>query len=124
MIFWQRTFSGFVASGTYRGWNLEIVNKILSRTKFRVIYTLDENSLVDVFKTNPQNYSFIQSKCKNIMQGRTFTEYTEIDTFLRWPRTLNDEAVTHEAATHAVAHLNYALKDAVTYLRAKGITVE
>jgi hypothetical protein len=123
MIIWQSTFGGFQAGGYLQGWNIEISSKLFSRTKFKVVYTLDAVSLKYMFKSDSQNYSIIEKHCQNIMQGRKFIEYAEIDTCLRWPKTISDNNITNEATIHAVAHLNYALKDAITYLKGKGIKV-
>ena len=123
MIYWSKTFRGLIGSGHYRGWNVEIENKILSRTKFNVKYTLDENSLISAFKFDFQNRSIIVSQLSKVMKGRVFNEFKEIDTFLRWPKTLNDNTVTSEATTHAIAHLNYAL-DVIPYLKQRGIELE
>ena len=121
MIFWQHTFNGFTGIGSANGWSIEIKNKLLSRTRFKVIYTLDESSVIGALSFDIQNRSSVESYLRNILKGKSFTEETEIDTFLRWPKTLNENLITREATTHAIAHLNYALSDAISYLKKKGI---
>lgn len=122
MIYWQKTFNGLEGYGHYRGWEIVIENKILSRTKFKVKYILNCSTIMMAFISDPNKIK-IEESLRKILNGREFVEETEINNYLKWPKTLYDNLVTNEATTHAVAHLNYALGDAITYLKKKGIAI-
>ncbi len=104
----------------YRGWRINITGKFLSKTRFKVTYTLDCNSIMKEFWFDP-NKEAIESYFKNILLGKEFVVETEINTFLKWPKTINESTVNHEANTYAIAYLNNQLGDAITYLKKKGL---
>ena len=124
MIFWQKIAFGYEGFGSYRGWSMSIKSKFLSNTKFKVTYTLDERSVLSALSYDILNRAAIENYWKRLMKGKVYTEYTEIETFLKWPKSQNENAVTNEATTYAVAYLNRNLGDAVTYLKKKGLLLK
>lgn len=122
MIDWINIYNELLGSGPYRGWRLVITNKKGSRTKFNAKYILNCSTIMDAFIAEP-NQIKIEESIQKILKGREFVEETEINNYLKWPKTLNDNTVTKEATIHAIAHLNYALGDAITYLKKKGIAI-
>jgi len=124
MIFWQKVAFGYEGFGSYGGWSMIIKSKLLSNTKFKVTYTLNESSVIGALSYNIQNRSSVESYLRNVLKGKCFTEEAEIDTFLKWPKTLNSNAITNEATTYAVAYLNRNYGDAMTYLKKKGLLLK
>ena len=123
-MIWQKLAFGYEGFGSYQGWSIFIKSKLFSNTKFKVTYTLTESSVIGALSYNIQNRSSVESYLRNVLNGKCYTEETEIDTFLKWPKTLNQNAITNEATTYAVAYLNRNYSDAITYLKKKGLLLK